>query len=155
MNQTVPSGPAVGTLSCAPATAADVKSVAVPDGVRRTTSGVGPPESVIQRFPSGPAVIPVGCAPASRPAEVSWITPAGVIQPTRPFGFGPFFCSVNHTLPSGPPAIDPSPLYSCELRPLLNRVCVPALVMRPIGLAAPGTENQTFPSGPAATATGP
>ena len=100
------------------------------------------PLSVNQTFPSGPAAIPSGMLLAGRlnsliACVVGLIIPTALVVPG----------SLNHMLPSGPIAIDRTALPG--FRPVVNRVTVPPVVIRP---TAPFRSlNQRFPSGPATT----
>jgi hypothetical protein len=91
---------------------------------------------------------------ASRPAEDSLIAPAGVISPIA----GTLPASVNHTLPSGPAAIESGMLAAFS--PVVNSVTVPLGVIFPIALTPvaalkmPGSVNHRFRSGPSTMSSG-
>src|SRR6266852_2867546 len=147
VNQMLPSGPGVMPVGCTLAEKAlAVKtgnSVTDPLVVMRPTALL--PWSTNQRAPSDPAVIAVG-APWPESGGNSWTRWPGVIMPIVPW-----FCSVNHRLPSGPtvmPALLPEAACASLTR-------TPAAVISPIlPPLAPCSVNQRWPSGPEARAGG-
>src|SRR5216683_561753 len=150
VNQMLPSGPGVMPVGCTLAEKAlAVKtgnSVTDPLVVMRPMALL--PWSTNQRAPSDPAVIAVG-APWPESGGNSWTRWPGVIMPIVPW-----FCSVNHRLPSGPtvmPAM-PAPVPEAACASLTR---TPAAVISPIlPPLAPCSVNQRWPSGPEAMAVG-